>query len=149
MGDTGTTKDGFVCSDSLVRLAWTEWSVHHLEREEVSKAGSPQQQGLFQVTPVKRAPQPTCLFYFNSLSSPSPSPTLSPSCLIYSPSLWGPTTSRGPSIVTCEFLSILFYFQNYLIWNTDRLSQAGRTHRRVSLSKSWAPTLVRLSLREP
>jgi hypothetical protein len=44
MGDTGTTKDGFVCSGSLVRLAWTEWSVHHLEREEVSKPGEPQQQ---------------------------------------------------------------------------------------------------------
>ena len=34
MGDTRTAKDGFVGSGSLVRLAWTEWSVHHLERGE-------------------------------------------------------------------------------------------------------------------
>jgi hypothetical protein len=33
MGDTRTAKDGFVGSCSLVRLAWTEWSVHHLELE--------------------------------------------------------------------------------------------------------------------
>jgi hypothetical protein len=33
MGDTRTAKDGFVGSGSLIRLAWTEWSVHHLERE--------------------------------------------------------------------------------------------------------------------
>lgn len=32
MGDTRTAKDGFVGSGSLVWLAWTEWSVHHLER---------------------------------------------------------------------------------------------------------------------
>ncbi len=31
MGDTRTAKDGFVGGDSLVRLARTEWSVHHLE----------------------------------------------------------------------------------------------------------------------
>lgn len=27
--DTGTAKDGFVGGESLVRLSWTEWSVHH------------------------------------------------------------------------------------------------------------------------
>jgi hypothetical protein len=32
VGDTRTAKDGFICGGSLVGLAWTEWSVHHLER---------------------------------------------------------------------------------------------------------------------
>jgi hypothetical protein len=39
MGGTRAAKDGFVGSDSLVRLAWTDWSVHHQREEEVSKAG--------------------------------------------------------------------------------------------------------------
>jgi hypothetical protein len=29
--DARTTEDGFVGSESLVRLTWTEWSVHHLD----------------------------------------------------------------------------------------------------------------------
>ena len=29
--NTRTTEDGFVGNRSLVRLAWTEWSIHHLE----------------------------------------------------------------------------------------------------------------------
>jgi len=29
--DARTTEDGFVGCDSLVRLAWTEWSIHHLD----------------------------------------------------------------------------------------------------------------------
>jgi hypothetical protein len=28
--NTRTTEDGFIGGDSLVRLSWTEWSVHHL-----------------------------------------------------------------------------------------------------------------------
>jgi hypothetical protein len=39
MGDTRTAKDGFVGSGSLIRLAWTEWSVHHLEREGGREGG--------------------------------------------------------------------------------------------------------------
>jgi hypothetical protein len=31
LGGARTTEDGFVGCDSLVRLAWTEWSVHHLD----------------------------------------------------------------------------------------------------------------------
>jgi len=29
--NTRTTEDGFIGNRSLVRLAWTEWSIHHLE----------------------------------------------------------------------------------------------------------------------
>ena len=42
LGDSGTAKDRFVGGMSLIRLSWTEWSVHEGEQVEVESEGGNQ-----------------------------------------------------------------------------------------------------------
>jgi hypothetical protein len=37
VGDARTTEDRFVGCESLIRLSWTKWSVHHEGRENVNR----------------------------------------------------------------------------------------------------------------
>lgn len=50
--DTGTAKDGFVGGESLVRLSWTKWSVHHSEEGEDVEAGNVDPEGESRRTPA-------------------------------------------------------------------------------------------------